>query len=189
MTCLEPSGYHLISKAEVYYESGDSKRALNLLNEALKKDYGTCAHSYFEAYGRITDLRVRIHMDRQDYPTVRRTLHYAPFYIPYFDSLKIKSFQLQYGVDSLRIMIDESLSEVTFKNYEHRGFAFAFIPLSNGLDTLKVKSKVELEYDYQHEYGENDTIIWKYPDTNEWIAKFKSSNEYRMIKEPAVPVP
>jgi len=88
------------------------------------------------------------------------------------DSLRILSYKLEIGSDSLSQMIDASLSKVVFEIDERTRFNYVVIPLINGVDTMRIEALEGLN------------AINKI-NKNEWIAEFQLSRKYKMINETA----
>jgi len=172
--CSEQDGFKIIEDARINYKLGDLDQALYLLDQASSADYGTCGNSYLEAYVKIADLKAEIYFDKKDYQRVRAVLNESNVYGGYIDSLRIQSYKLELGADSLSNMIDASIPNVIFKLDKYALNGIVLIPLINGVDTMKFL--VDLYIDRIEEM--------KNPSyTDEWITDFKLSKNYEMIKK------
>lgn len=167
------NGFELINKAENRYAHGHTKSALRLLDKAEKVDYGFCGNAWSDAKRDINLLRAEIYIQQQEYQLARNSLDAIShgFLIDNFDSIRIRTYQMDYGKDSLSSMIDTSLinTKVECEGYD----CFALIPLTNG---TAVKLKLEPTY----ELIMTDDAIKK---AEIWVSWFKKSENYKLLLE------
>lgn len=174
--CSNPSEYKefdLVREAEKIHSQGNLEKALDLLDQAQYVDYGSCGNSYMEANSLITDSKCRIYIEKGQYKLAREILNSSNSYGGTLDSLRIRSYQLEIGLDSLSNMIDSSLSKVTFEA-DNYSWTYAIIPLINGVDTIRIEATEDIDM--------LDQTIINNSNTDDWIADFQVSINYKMIK-------
>jgi len=168
-------GFKVIDKAERKFEKGKNRRALKLLSKAEKMNYGFCGNAWIEAEIAIDLLRAKIYMDQKKYQLARNSLDSISwgFGGDCYDSIRIRSYQLEYGKDSLNSMIDTSLANATMHCNEYD--CFVSIPLTNG-NTIKLK-EIPISF--------NNVINSEVEKQNlkKWIIHFKESENYKLILE------
>ncbi len=174
LSYFKQDGFKIIEDARFSYEQGKLDHALVLLEKAYSSYYGNCGNSYLEAFGKITDLKAKIYLDKREYQLVRTILDSSNSYGGNLDSLRILSYKLEIGPDSLSRMIDSSLSNVVFESDELSYFNYAVIPLINGKDTIRIEAE---DGNRIHNLKFDET------NTDQWITEFMLSKKYKMIKE------
>ncbi len=167
-------GFRLIDKAEERYKAGDYVRALLLLDRAAAEDYGFCGNARIDADNSIAKLRAKIYMDQKQYDLVRKVAD--SLWFNDMDSLKIVTYQLEIGKDSLSNMIDSSLVHA-FIDFHCAENCWAYIPLTNGKDTLcfKVSRQIAIRMSYRSMTAEEMLNLWK--------AEFTGSKKYGWLKQ------
>ena len=165
---LGQRGYKVIDRAEAKYQKGKYDKALRLLNKAEKMDYGFCGNAWIEADMAIMDLRVSIYMAKKEYQKVRNSLDSSGLgFTEYSDSIRIVTYQMEYGKDSLAKMIDSSLQNINIRYIND--ICIADIQLTNG-DFIQLKSPWIL---FSKSTEENKA---------KWLFAFRKSRNYRLIK-------
>lgn len=165
------NGFELISKAENRYAHGHTKSALRLLEKAEKVDYGFCGNAWSDAKRAINLLRAEINIQQQEYQLARNSLDAISYgYLKdNFDSIRIRTYQMEYGKDSLSSMIDTSLINTKVESEGY--YCFAIIPLTNG---KAVKLKLEPTYEL---IVTDDTI----KKAEIWVSLFKKSENFKLL--------
>lgn len=177
LQCFAQKGFKVIYKAEKRFEKGQNKKALKLLTKAEKMDYGFCGNAWLEANRAINLLKARISIDQKEYQQARNCLDSIDweFNGDNFDSIKIRTYQMEYGKDSLSSMIDSALLNTWIECYDEAN-GFAIIPLTNG-KTIKFKVNlmtIDLDWFYMDDKKKKAEI---------WVTKFNDSENYKLIKE------
>lgn len=167
-------GFDIISKAEVKYEHGKYKSALKLLSKAENMNYGFCGNAWMDADRAIYLLRAKIYINKKEYQLARNSLDSIgwEFNGDKFDSIRIRTYQMEYGKDSLSSMIDASLVNTKVECGEYS--CFIIIPLTNG-KALKLKN-----YLFNFDLMIIEDEIKK---TEVWVNWFKESENYKLIIE------
>ena len=173
ISCSDPNGIAIIQEAKFRYELGDLDGTLDLLDRAESAHYD-CGNSYLMASTMINDLRAKTYLKKGEYKRARMVLDSSYSYGGNLDSLRIKSYQLELGADLLSQMIDFDLPKVTFKLEPASKAIYALIPLSNGMDTIRLEAV--------HDINSMDVVNTNSIDTKEWIAEFRLTEKYLMIK-------
>lgn len=167
-------GFDVINKAALKYENGQNKRALKLLSKAENMNFGFCGNAWMEADRAINLLRSKIYINEKEYQLARNSLDSIGWehYEDNFDSIRIRTYQMEYGKDSLSSMIDTSLVNIKVECGEYD--CIAIIPLTNG-KSVKLKG-------YQIKF---DVIFLddEKKQTETWVNRFKESENYKLIKE------
>ena len=167
------NGFELISKAENRYAHGHTNSALRLLDKAEKVNYGFCGNAWSDAKRAIILLRAEIYIQQQEYQLARNSVDAISYgYLKdNFDSIRIRTYQMEYGKDSLSSMIDTSLvnAKVECEGYD----CFALIPLTNG---KAVKLKLEPTYEL---IVTDDTT----KKAEIWVSWFKKSENFKLLLE------
>ena len=168
-------GYKVIRKAEKKHQYGQNDRALKLLSKAENMNYGFFGNAWLEANRAINLLRAKIYIDKKEYQLARNYLDSisSEFVGDNLDSIRIRTFQLEYGKDSLSSMIDSSLLN-TKEECEASYFCYIIIPLTNG-KTIRMTSN-SFDPNIMIESDERKKI-------EIWLAWFKGSENYKLIKE------
>ncbi len=160
-------GFDVIRLAERKYEKGQLNGALKLLSKAEKMDYGFCGNAWFEADNAINSLRYKIYMDKKDYEMARNSLYYL-FPSNRVDSIIIRTYQMEYGKDSLSNMIDSSLVNTRIECGKYH--CYAIVSLTNG-NVIRMRTRFSL-----------DNITNEKKKANIWVTWFKKSEIYRLVK-------
>lgn len=168
-------GFKVIHKAEQKYENGKKKRALYLLSKAEKMNYGFCGNAWMDANRAINLLRATIYIDQKDYQLARNSLDSIGWEYrgDNFDSIRIRTYQMEYGKDSLSNMIDSSLVNTKVECGEYD--CFVVIPLTNGKEII-LKPNLMSNFDLIYLDDEKKKV-------EKWVFKFKDSENYKLIKE------
>ena len=169
------NGFIEIHKAEQKYENGQNKKALKLLSNAEKMNYGFCGNAWMDADRAINLLRAKIYIDQEDYQLARNSLDSIglEYKGDNLDSIRIRTYQLEYGKDALSNMIDTSFTNTKMECGEHE--CFVIIPLTDG-ENLKLKVNPMTNSDLILIDDEKKKL-------EIWIARFKESQNYKLIKE------
>ncbi len=167
------TGYEVIDKAEKLYERGRYTKALVLLKRAENMNYGFCGNAWMSAHRSIGLLRSSIYIEQGKYQRARNTLDSLLSLYPddNGDSIRIVSYQLEYGKDTLSKYIDEGLENVRFHDVDF--LLFVEIPLSNGI-IIRLKPQI-LEVSRLYTKNRNEQIPY-------WREEFKKSSNYKLIK-------
>jgi len=166
-------GFKIIQKAEQKYLDGNYSKSMKLLDKADKMDYGFCGNAWMDAYKAIHFLRAQNYIKTKNYQLARNHLDSIQSQDNY-DSIRIITYQLELGKDSLRKMIDASLEKAFISCIDYT--CYANIPLTNGKTILKLKINLI----------QNRDIVSETDDRKKrelWLNKFLSSNNYKMIFE------
>lgn len=105
-------------------------------------NYGFCENAWLEANRAINLLRANIYIDKKEYQLARNYLDSisSEFVGDNLDSIRIRTFQMEYGKDSLSSMIDSSLLNTKEECGEYY-FCYIIIPLTNG-KTIRMTSNL-----------------------------------------------
>jgi hypothetical protein len=167
-------GFKVIHKAEQKYEDGQNKRALELLSKAEKMNYGFCGNARMGAKRAINLLRTKIYINKKEYQLARNSLDSIGWEYKgdNLDSIKIRTYQMEYGKDSLSNMIDSSLvnTKVECEEYD----CFAIIALKNGKEIKMKVNPIDFDLIYISDEKKKAEI---------WVNWFKESENYKLIKE------
>jgi len=168
-------GFKVIHKAEQKYENGQNKKALKLLSKAEKMNYGFCGNAWTDADRAINLLRAKIYIDQENYQLARNSLDSIGWEYKgdNLDSIRIRTYQLEYGKDSLSNVIDTSFTNTKIECEDYD--CFVIMPLSNG-ENLKLKVNPMSNSDLIFIDDEKKKLEL-------WIARFKESQNYKLIKE------
>lgn len=165
--------FKVIHKAERKFENGQNKRALKLLSKAEKMNLGFCG-TWDNRDKAINLLRAKIYVDQKEYQLARNSIDSIAFWsmIDNLDSIIIRTYQMEYGKDSLSNMVDSSLinTKVVCRDYD----CYALIPLTNGKE---IKMKISISNPNLRYLNDNRE------KAEEWIKEFKESENYKLIKE------
>ena len=167
-------GCKMIRKAEHKYENGHNDRALKLLSKAENMNYGFCGNASMDANRTINLLKAKIYINKKEYQMARNSLDSIGWeHIgDNLDSIRIRTYQMEYGKDSLSNMIDSSLvnTKVDCREYE----CYSIITLTNGI-VLKLNVN-----------SINNNLIYLAEEKKKveiWVTWFKESENYKLIKE------
>ena len=167
-------GFKVIYKAEVKYENGQHERALKLLTKAENMNYGFCGNAWMDANRAINLLRAKIYIDNKEYQMARNSLDSInwEYLEDNLDSIRIRTYQMEYGKDSLSSMIDASLVNTNVECGESD--CYVIIPLTNG---KLIRMKFCL-------FNSNLMYIADASKKKEmWVTWFKETENYKLIKE------
>ncbi len=169
---LAQEGFKIIEKAEREYARGNLEKALTLSEKASGMDYGFCGLSWLEGQKEICMLRYRIFTAQANYEAARKSLDSLVDEQLWDrgDSLRIRTWQLQYGADSLReILTSDALDRatITCDTYD----CYALIPLTNG---TSMRMRIVLENYYGPDWN-HDQIL------QDWIHRFRQTRDYEML--------
>jgi hypothetical protein len=138
-------------------------------------DYGFCGNAWGAANSSINLLRAKIYMKQQKFQLVRSSLdsigwNYGTDNI---DSIKIRSYQLEFGRTYLRNTIDSALlhAQIDCNTYD----CFLNLPLSNG-STVRMKTNSELFLNLLYLKTDQQKVAF-------WLEHFRKSQSYQIIKE------
>jgi hypothetical protein len=172
---LAQEGFDLIRKAQKKYEHTKYKKALHLLDKAEHMDYGFCANAWGAANSSINLLRAKIYMEQQKFQLVRNSLDSIDwnYGTDNIDSIKIRSYQLEFGRTYLRNTIDSALlhAQIDCNTYD----CFLNLPLSNG-STIRMKTNSELFLNLLYLKTDQQKVAF-------WLEHFRKSQSYQIIKE------
>tara|TARA_Y100001934_G_C12244285_1_gene721890 strand:+ start:26 stop:619 length:594 start_codon:yes stop_codon:yes gene_type:complete len=166
-------GYEQIEKAELKYSEGNYKSALRHLKRAERANYGFCGTAWVGAHITIHELRARIFFDQEEYRLARVSLSACSqgLAMNRVDTFFIRSYQMEFGKDSLRAMMDTSLANVQINN---QNYPFtARLPLSNG-DTLNFVLDLIRDQDIIQSNLEEERVAL-------WASRFKATDKYAML--------
>lgn len=168
-------GFKVIHKAEKKYDNRQNKKALKLLSKAEKMNYGFCGNAWMDADRAINLLRAKIYIDQENYQLARNSLDSIGWEYKgdNLDSIRIRTYQLEYGKDSLSNMIDTSFTNTKIECGDYD--CFVIMPLSNG-ENLKLKVTPISNSDLIFIDDEKKKL-------EIWITRFKESQNYELIKE------
>lgn len=167
-------GFKVIRKAEHKHENGQNERALKLLSKAENMNYGFCGNAWMDANRAINLLRAKIYIDKKEYQMARNSLDSIGWeYLgDNLDSIRIRTYQMEYGKDSLSSMIDSSLVKTRIECGEND--CYAIIPLTNGKVMRMKFSPFKSNLIYMADESKK---------TERWVIWFKESENYKLIKE------
>lgn len=179
-------GFKVIEKAEARFKKGHFKKSLLLLDKAEKMNYGFCGNAWGDAHRAIDLLRFEIYCKQEKYQYARNCLDsiYWVYTDDNIDSMKIRTYQLEIGVDSLKNMFDVSLKNTSIQCDEEYETCYALIPLTDGWNTVKLKVDDFLSIGYIMFEFHNNTKISEEEKVKIWMDVFLKSSAYRIIKEP-----
>ena len=170
--------YSILAKAEQEYKNGNFKKALRKLQLVENKSFrskGFCGNALLD-YDRLRNLlKVKIFIKQNEYDKARIVLNSMIYELPNdnLDSLKVITYQLQFGSDSLSKMFDFSLKSATIECV-NKFNCFVLLPLSNG---TQMKFKIPTSY---------NLILGRKNDEesklNLWIEKFHNTISLNLIK-------
>ncbi len=167
-------GFKVIRKAENKFQNGRNDRALNLLSKAENMNYGFCGNAWMDADRAINLLRAKIYIDKREYQMARNSIDSISWeYLgDNLDSIRIKTYLMEYGKDSLSAMLDSSLVSTKVECGEYD--CYAIIPLING-KVIRMKFNPFMS-DLTYMDDERKKIEM-------WVPWFRDSENYKMIKE------
>ncbi|UII25823.1 hypothetical protein LVD15_21350 [Fulvivirga maritima] len=168
-------GFGVILKAGQKYEDGQYKKALKLLAKAERMDYGFCGNAWEGSERAINLLRTKIYINQENYQLARKCLNSIglEYKGDNLDSIRIRTYQMEYGKDSLSNMIDLSFNNTKVVCREND--FFVIIPLTNG-EKIELKINPIFNFDLIHMDDENEKVA-------KWIGSFKESENYKLIQE------
>ena len=138
-------------------------------------DYGFCGNAHMEAKMWIDSLRYTIHMKNGNYKLARASMDSIIWFGARedIDSIKVRSYQYEYGAQYLKNNIKESLNNAYVTCVSHD--CYGIIPLKEIKESLKFKI-----YDsrFYFQYGNNLN-----QGAEKWIDKFKASKAYKLLTE------
>jgi len=174
LPCFAQKGFKLITKAELKYEQGKNTKALKLLSKAENMNYGFCGNAWMDASFSINLLRVKIHFKNNDYQAARDCLDSVNWRADgdYLDSIRIRTYQMEFGKDSLSKMIDVSLVSASIECGDY--YCYFMLALTNG-KSIKFTAH-QITSDLTPLYDEMKL-------TKDWVKRFKESANYTLIKE------
>lgn len=170
-------GFDIIRKAEKSYENKNYSKTLKLLLNAENRDYGFCGNAWIEANHEINKLRAEVYINQGEYQLARSSLDSIlyEFIGDNLDSIKIRTYQMEFGKESLIKIIDSSLLRVSIIESEIGDF-YIIIPLL-GLESKEIKLKVYpmkiFEVIVMHEESKRNIM---------WLESFRKTSNYRLIK-------
>jgi hypothetical protein len=176
-TVFTQSGFKTIQKADIKYEKGKYYKSLNLLNKADTMNYGFCGNAWMDANSAINILRYHIYTDLENYQMARNSLDSITWIRQgsRIDSLKIRSYQLQYGAKTISELIDTTLNNVTIICQNNS--CYAQIPIFYDSTLIKLKFSPENSYYLGEPVNENQRL-------QQWIEDFKKSRNYIQLISP-----
>jgi len=168
-------GFKVINKAEIKYKNGQNKKALKLLSNAEKMNFGFCGNAWMDADRAINLLRAKIYIQQENYRLARNSLDSIGWAYKgdNLDSIRIRTYQMEFGKESLSKMIDSSLINTMVKCGEYD--CYVIIPLSNGKE-IKLKPNPMSNFDLIYLDDEKKKA-------EKWVFRFKDSDNYKLIKE------
>jgi len=170
-TLFAQKGFKVIHKAERKYEKGKPNKALRLLDKAQGLDY-FCGLGYMSAYDAIIRLRVQILFDRQAYQQARVAIESRNGAMRgLLDSLYVRSYQLEYGEDSLQAWVDPSLTGMHVEEVESN--VYVVLPLKNG---GRLKLWMGSFYKMMQETEVEEERILAY-----WLRNFGQGGNYELL--------
>lgn len=176
-TSFPQKGFKTIQKAETKYEKGKYLKALNLLNKTDHGDYGFCGNVWMGANYLANKLRCQIYIKLENYQMARNNLDSIIWYHQgqSVDSLKIRTYQLQYGAKKLAENIDTSLQNVSIICTDYS--CYAQIPILDQPSFIKLKINSSL-------YFKLNKIKNNALKLQLWIEDFKKSKNYVQLIHP-----
>jgi hypothetical protein len=167
-------GYKVINKAEKKIESKDYLKALRLLDRAEKMDYGFCGNARLEADLAIDSLRFVAFYKLNKYESARKSLDslFSFGNREDLDSLKVLTYQKEYGTEFLKNIIDKSISNSYLDcNVDD---CYGNIPIIGTEKVLKFKIYgYNINYFFIKNERERDSL---------WVSEFRKSKAYQLIK-------
>jgi len=166
-------GYKVIKKAQNKIEFNDFSKAIKLLNKAEKMDYGFCGNAWLVAKQEIDSLRFVAFYNLKKYDLARRSLDSIISFSKRddLDSLKVLTYQKEYGNEFLKKHIKESLSS-SYVECDDIIDCYGIIPLKNN-KFIRFKIIENMNLYFMEENSEKQNKMW--------IEEFKKSKMYTMI--------
>ena len=166
--------YKVIEKAEHKIVEKNYEKALKLLNKAENMDYGFCGNAKLTADYEIDSLRFVAYFKLNKFELARKSLDslFSFGKREDLDSLKVLTYQKEYGDEFIRNIIDKSIpnSYVECNDYD----CFGYIPLAGNEKHLKFKIYGDyLNYMFIEDRTERNNL---------WITEFRKSKTYELIK-------
>lgn len=167
-------GFKMIRKAEHKYENGHNNSALKLLSKAENMNYGFCGNASMDANRAINLLKAKIYINKKEYQMARNSLDSIGWehISDNLDSIRIRTYQMEYGKDSLSNMIDSSF--VNTKVDCRECDCYSIITLTNG-KVLKLKVN-----------SIKNNLICLAEEKKKvefWVTWFIESENYKLIKD------
>ncbi len=174
-TAFGQRGFKVINKAATKIDAKDYRKAIKLLDKAAKMDYGFCGTAYVEAVYNIYLLKFKAYYGLKKYHLARRNLDSITVFgegCHYLDSLKLLTYQTEYGAEYLKNVIDASISDAYVTCNDD--YCFGNIPIIASDKVLRFR----IYEDYMdYVFTENQT------ERNElWKNQFKHSDIYNLIQ-------
>lgn len=149
----------LIDKAERKFEKGKYKQATHLLDrsEAIYEAY--CPVSNVPKHVRVDLLRSKICFAQKEYEAGRKFLDsaYGLSHQHLLDSMRIMSYELQYGRDSLCSWVDTSFANIQINCNDGEFFCDVFVPLKGERVMMFKMDPLILEDSYELNNRSNNT--------------------------------
>jgi hypothetical protein len=167
------NSFKILERAENSYHRGMHKKALRQIKKAENTSYCTCGTCSFQVTKKSNLLRYHIYSSLKKYQLARNHLDSIDLAAPVFDSLKIVSYQAQFGKDFLAKTIDYSLenSAITCNGENY------FIEMQLKGKQSSIRLKLPLTESYSCIYN---NAIEKEKIKENWIERFKKSSLYSL---------
>lgn len=166
--------FKILDKAERVSNKGNYEKALKKIDRAERIVYCTCGLCGIELNRRANLLRYVIYNNLGEYQLSRQFLDSIDFGNEQIDSLKVLSYQNEYGKEFLSSKIDSSLLHINMECDKYSCY-YVNIPLTRS--DVKIRFKIGL-MESSHYLIKN-----KEERVDEWRKQFLKSAIYKMIKE------
>jgi hypothetical protein len=167
-------GYEVIEKAEQKFNEGKYNASLRLLKKARKMDYGVCGNAYFTAYESIDLIKAKVYLAKGKYAESRNAIDsiYSLAYIQDYDSIRIRSYQYQFGKESFKKMFLESFDSAELR-CDPESTCNILIHLADG-EFLMLNHHINMLF-LTHDSLSREAAL------KNWKELFLNSDIYRMI--------
>ncbi|MCB9261329.1 MAG: hypothetical protein H6607_02980 [Flavobacteriales bacterium] len=168
------NSFMLLDKAEKNVTKGKNEKALKQITEAETCGYCTCGLCVMQVNEKANLLRYEIYKRLGEHKLSRQSLDSIYTSNNTIDSLKVLSYQMEFGKEFLSNKIDSALIKSKITCDEHD--CFVQIPLDEGGKEIRLKIGFVESFQIQKIESETDRI-------EKWREQFNQSNIYKMIKE------
>jgi len=165
----------MLDKAENLVKKGKFEKAIIQINNAQNSQYCTCGDCARQVNTRIYLLRYSINFKLEQFDFARKYLDSISYSNLKIDSLKVLSYQAEYGKKYLSEKLDSSLISAKLFFDESEYCTFVKIPILGGNHSLKFKINQSIFSEYPGE--ESDEV-----KLERWRKKFMESPIYSMLK-------
>lgn len=168
------NSFKLLDKAEISFTKGKNEKAMKQIMKAETADYCTCGNCAMEVNRKANLLRYKIYKQLGEHNLSRQSLDSIYTSNTKTDSLKVLSYQIEYGKEYLSNKIDSAL--INSKIICNEVDCYAEIPLREDGREIRLKIGFMDSFHYQIIEDEAERI-------EKWRKQFKESEIYKMIKE------